>query len=197
MRFDIVLPTIGRDSLASAVESVVNQTHVNWTLYIIGDGVAAEHYPTLDELYRHPQVECYSLIERHASYGAEARNHGISLGDAEWIAYIDDDDEWWPNHLETHARMIEEHPGVNMVRSGGQSFFMKHRSPRSSKLKRKMGPVNTTDILTVGMSHTRELFLQTPGWRPEDNHDHALWRDMLTAGGHPAVSEEVTFLFER
>jgi hypothetical protein len=60
-----------------------------------------------------------------------------------------------------------------------------------------MGPVNSQDILTVGMAHTREIFNKTSGWQPVDNHDHLLWREMLATGGVPAIAHEVTFEFER
>jgi glycosyltransferase involved in cell wall biosynthesis len=197
MKFDIILPTIGRDSLYRAVQSIIDQTYTNWTLYIIGDGVDTKHYPILDELYKHPWIECYSLIEQHASYGATARNFGISQGNSNWIAYIDDDDIWCSNHLETHATLVKENPGASMVRTAGQSFFIKHKSPRSSKLVRKMGPVNSTDILTVGMSHTRNIFNQTDGWQSCDNHDHLLWKEMKAAGGTSVESDIITFHFKR
>lgn len=201
LTFDIILPTTGRESLGAAMQSVWDQSYRDWNLLIVCDGCGPILLPfdsedvmrmiciPTDRLPRNPPP--------HNDYGAWARNRGMSEGHNAWVAYIDDDDEWLPHHLSTLARLIEENPDVNMVRTAGQSFMMKHKSPRSSKLVRKMGSVNSTDILTVGMAHTRDLFKQTTGWKPVDNHDHMLWREMLTAGGKAVESDAVTFHFHR
>ena len=224
--FDVILPTIARPSLREAVISVANQTHKNLSLRIAYDGYIGwpeegEDPLGWQEALRGTDVR-YTVMglggkQPRNDYGAYARNHEVrqellkSLrGSAEelkidwpepdpdsWVAYIDDDDEWLPNHLATIAKLIEDNPGVNMVRTAGQSFMMKHKSPRSKKLVRKMGVVNSTDILTVGMAHTRGIFDKTQGWQPCDNHDHLLWKEMLAAGGKAVVSDAVTFHFRR
>ena len=191
MIFDIVLPTIGRDSLENAIESVIAQTHDNWTLWVVGD-----HYEAHNEDWPNNILPLYVQGPRD-DYGTLARNWGVKAGDAEWIAYIDDDDEWHPHHLTTLAHLHEEHPGATMLKTAGQEFRMKHKHPRSSKKVRKLGPINTRDFLTVGMAHTRGIFARTNGWQPHDNHDHALWHAMIQGGGHYATSDIVTFIFRR
>lgn len=195
LTFDVILPSIGRDSLKVAIRSVFNQEYPHWKLFVFEQGPHTD----LSELSQdgHTRFAYWWDSQVHNDSGAWSRNAMISYGKGEWIVYIDDDDEWLPHHLSTIAKLIEDHPGVNMVRVAGQSFMMKHKSPRSSKLVRKMGPVNSTDILTVGMAHTRDLFKQTTGWNPVDNHDHLLWREMLAAGGKAIESDAVTFHFRR
>lgn len=193
IKFDIILPTIGRDSLKAAIDSVIAQSYTEWNLWIMSNQGSVSWTTNLDD-----RIIPYNLFDDGKQYvpdwGAASRNIGIRSGINDWIAYIDDDDEWLPHHLETIVSVIEDH---NMVRTAGQSFMMRHRSPRSSKRVRKMGPVNDTDILTVGMAHTRSLFNKTLGWQPCDNHDHLLWKEMLAAGGQAYESKEVTFHFRR
>lgn len=201
IKFDIILPTTGRDSLGAAIKSVWEQSYRDWKLFIVCDGCPPILLPFDSE--EHMRLVCVPNdrlprnLPSHDDSGAWARNRGIQEGSNEWIAYIDDDDEWLPHHLATLADMITNHPDVSMLRTAGQSFKMKHRSPRSSKLVRKMGPVNDIDILTVGMCHTRDLFYKTRGWQPCDNHDHLLWREMLDTGAKAAISSEVTFHYRR
>lgn len=195
MHFNIILPTLGRDSLSAAVDTVLNQSHKEWTLYVMGDNIEVQDFD--DE-----RIICENTGEDSGEdYGAFARNYAIAVTikveEPEWIAYIDDDDEWLPNHLETLAKMIEENPGVNMARTAGQSFMMKHKSPRSSKLVRKMGVINSTDYLAVGMAHTSEAMKGTGHWQSCDNHDNILWREMLSVGGVSIESDAVTFHFKR
>lgn len=198
MGFDIILPTIGRPSLSVAIQSVLAQEYQDFKLYVIRDRWDGEDGIPWED----PRVITFGVEGGENDYGAFARNAGIrvpSLGpDAkvnDWIAYIDDDDQWLPHHLTVLSAYVAM--GATMVRTAGQSFKMSRRSPRSSERRQKMGPVNYTDILTVGMAHTRELYNKTRGWQPCDNHDHILWSDMLAMGGIPRVSEAVTFLFER
>jgi len=199
IQFDVILPTIGLASVFEAIDSVNKQDYPYWTLWVICDGIKQLIGPNNIHAAITPlngQI-IGSPFQRHEDSGAWARNEGLRLGNASWITYIDDDDEWLPHHLSTLARLIEDNPGVDMVRTAGQSFMMKHRSPRSSKLVRKMGAVNSTDILTVGMAHTRGIFNKTQGWQPCDNHDHLLWKEMLAAGGKAVESNEVTFHYRR
>jgi glycosyltransferase involved in cell wall biosynthesis len=194
--FDIVLPTVGRPSLSVAIQSVMAQEIQDWTLFVIRDRWQSE-----DGIPRDDRIIPLYVEGPGDDYGAFARNAGISLPIGskikthDWIAYIDDDDLWHPHHLTVLSAYVNM--GATMIRTAGQSFKISRRSPRSSGLRQKLGPINTTDILTVGMAHTRDLYAQTRGWQACDNHDHILWADMLAAGGNPRVSEAVTFLFER
>lgn len=196
MKFDIILPTVARGSLFNAINSVCQQTYNDWTLWVVQDGTYASDM--LTQAFPNPNVRFVHKERTEDDSGASARNYGISLGDADWIAYIDDDDEWLPHHLATIVNLHQLVPETEMIRTAGQPFKMGHKSPRSSKRVPKLGPVNSADILTVGMVHTRLLFYETDGWLPVDNHDHVLWKQMqISAQAPPIECEAVTFLFER
>lgn len=193
MNFDIILPSVGRLSLLHAIESVLHQDHVEWKLWVVCDGMRGLQY-VIDD----PRVTVVgSETPCHEDFGAWARNTGIALGTNPWITYIDDDDVWLPNHLSTLSSLLAENPHATMLRTAGRSFSWRRKSPRSKEHVRKTGAVNSTDILTVGMAHSRELFMQTAGWLPCDNHDKLLWNAMKGVGGVPAESEAVTFEFAR
>jgi len=202
--FNVILPTVRRPSLEAAIESVLAQDYPNLELLVVIDG--SDQEPVNDPLIEKYGPEGVSFIgvsngnepaEPCGDSGTLARREGINETSEDWIAYIDDDDIWHPNHLTTLASLAILQPEANMVRSAGQEFKLKHKHPRSSKRVQRLGPVNTDDPLTVGMAHTRELYLKTVGWQPEDNHDHRLWADMKAAGGISAISQDVTFIFKR
>jgi glycosyltransferase involved in cell wall biosynthesis len=197
MGFDIILPTIGRPSLSVAIQSILAQEYQYWNLFVVRDRWEGEDgIPMNDD-----RIHTFGVDGGGKDYGAFARNAGITLPIGskikinDWIAYIDDDDTWLPHHLLVLSAYVAT--GATMIRTAGQSFKLSRRSPRSSERRKKLGPVNSTDVLTVGMAHTRELYGKTRGWQSCDNHDHILWADMLAAGGQPRVSEAVTFQFER
>lgn len=196
VKFDIILPTIARGSLFTAINSVCQQTYQDWNLWVVQDSTVASSM--LVQAFPDPRIRWLKVQTTNDDYGAVARNFGIKHGDGDWIAYIDDDDEWLPHHLATIVNLHQLVPETEMIRTAGQSFKMGHKSPRSSKRVPKLGPVNSNDILTVGMAHTRLLFYETDGWLPVDNHDHVLWKQMkISAQARPIECETVTFLFER
>ena len=196
LKFDIILPSIRRDSLQGAVDSVIAQEYEHWNLYVVLDGcdrLGCDLAFSSDD----KRVRRFASLNLHEDNGAWARHEGIAIGTSKWIAYIDDDDEFLPNHLTTLVELATLHPEANMLRTAGQQFKMGHKTPRSSKKVRKLGPVNSTDILTVGMVHTRKLYNKTQGWQPGTAHDKDLWNAMLVAGGIPAETDTITFLFKR
>lgn len=193
--FSVILPSIGRASLPRAIDSVLQQDHKDFRLYIGLDGFSDFETKELYLSKNNITMEC--LLGKHdPDFGAACRNRLINFAESGWITYIDDDDIWLPNHLSIINSIIESND-VDMVRTAGQSFSMKHKHPRSSQLKMKLGPINSTDILTVGMAHTKNHFEKTNGWQPIDNHDHMIWREMLSIGGRAIESDRVTFYFER
>jgi len=48
-------------------------------------------------------------IQQDKSGPAVARNHGIEESSGEWIAFLDADDEWFPNWVSTHTRVLNNH----------------------------------------------------------------------------------------
>lgn len=196
MSFDIILPTICRESLVGSIESVLEQTIQDWHLWVIADGIRYEDVKL--QLIYDPRITYLYLPTKYNDCGATPRNVGIHHGVNDWIIYLDDDDRYFPNHIETFQQLINKYPENNMFKTAGQSFSMRHKHPRSKMLVEKNGPINSTDILTVGMCHTREIFEKTYGWGDDPNkHDAILWNDMLLAGGKCFASDIVTFKFLR
>jgi glycosyltransferase involved in cell wall biosynthesis len=192
MHFDIIMPTLGRDSLPRAIESIIQQRHKDWNLYIIGDGfVPTINFPALEN-------KIYLIgTERSGDFGASQRNQGIYLASNPWIAYLDDDDVFYPDHLSTIVKLAEENPQANVFKTGAQEMKWVHKSPRHKDKVLKLRGINLDDPLTITLAHSRELFHKTQGWQACDNHDHLLFKEMLAAGGVLAKTEHVTTLFLR
>jgi len=50
--------------------------------------------------------------------GYAARNLGIEKANGDWIAFLDADDEWYPDHLENMVKVISKHPEVAIIGAG-------------------------------------------------------------------------------
>lgn len=197
-KFDIILPTIvngpGR-SLFNALNSVTRQSYENWTLYVVADSTAIPS--TLVQSFPQPNIRWLEIDTSELDSGTVARNHGITHGDAEWIAYLDDDDEWKTKHLQTLVDLIEENPEAIAVCTSGQSFKVRGTKKRGTKSgQKKLLNVDTGSIYTVGMAHRRDMFEKTSKWQNKDNHDLELWLE-FEEHGERVKSDKSTFIFRR
>jgi glycosyltransferase involved in cell wall biosynthesis len=111
-----IITTLKRPHVVDrAIRSVLDQTYANLELIVVVDG---PDQPTVDMLERRsePWLRCLALPENVGL--AEARNAGVRASRGEWVAFLDDDDEWLPGkvatQLELTSRSGEE---VNFVAS--------------------------------------------------------------------------------
>lgn len=98
--------------LFAAIRSVLAQTHTAWELIIVNDGgtsVADVVAAFNDERIRYVDAP-------RRSKGA-AVNTAFTLASGEYVAYLDDDDIWYPDHLERALHCLETLPGVRMTYS--------------------------------------------------------------------------------
>ncbi len=107
----IIMPTFNRpEHVARAVNSVKAQTFPDWELIILdaSPGASAESIQSLSDddervLYvpRSPQTP-----------PDEARNWGFKISSGEYVSFLDSDDYWTPNRLESHLntwKRLKEH----------------------------------------------------------------------------------------
>ncbi|MBU9723085.1 MULTISPECIES: glycosyltransferase family 2 protein [Bacillaceae] len=106
----IVLPTFKRpDKLEKAINSILNQTYENWELLVIDDnGESNIHRNETEEFMERYKNASKIRYLKHAKNkgGGAARNTGILSAKADYIAFLDDDDEWLPNKLEKQVKQI-------------------------------------------------------------------------------------------
>lgn len=97
-----VIPTRNRPLLVErAVKSALAQTFKEIEVIVMIDGSDASTRAVLAEI-DDPRLKCVEL--QIPGGAAAARNAGVSEAVGEWIAFLDDDDEWLPQKLE---RQIE------------------------------------------------------------------------------------------
>lgn len=108
----VVIPTYDRnaDVVMRAVKSVIKQTYTEWELYVVDDNKENNPYSesirvALDEL-KDDRIH-YLRMEKNSGACA-ARNKGIQESKGEYVAFLDDDDEWLPERLEKQLPALED-----------------------------------------------------------------------------------------
>jgi glycosyltransferase involved in cell wall biosynthesis len=93
----VVIPSHERPALLRrAVASVLAQTLSDLDVIVVLDGADPESEACL-ALVRDPRLQVISVADPVG--GSEARNIGVRAARAEWVALLDDDDEWMPDKL--------------------------------------------------------------------------------------------------
>ena len=106
-----IIPTYKRsDMLPRAIESVLNQTYKNIEIVIVDDNEPDDEYSIntrnrIAEYLDNPGIR-FVQQKKHCN-GAVARNVGIQQAKGEYIAFLDDDDEWLPEKIEKQLSLLQ------------------------------------------------------------------------------------------
>lgn len=104
----VVIPTHNRENLIErAVRSAMEQTYKAIEIIVVSDGSEDGTDAILESL----KTECEKIryISYHPGKGGNfARNTGIKNALGEWVAFLDDDDEWHPDKIEKQIAKAKE-----------------------------------------------------------------------------------------
>lgn len=172
-----------RELLPRAIASILAQTMPAWELIIVNDG--GDSVADIVSGFNDDRI-IYRDAE-HRSKG-QAVNTAFSLSTGEYIAYLDDDDLWFPEHLERALFFLQNVPGVAMTYSDMvETTITTAQDGQTETVRRcpyQSGQVSFADLLEcncipgITVVHTRELFEQTGGMDPDLQVliDFDLWR---------------------
>jgi glycosyltransferase involved in cell wall biosynthesis len=115
----IVTPVFnGAQTIARAYESVVAQTFEDWEHIIIDDG-STDGTPEILEQIR--SRDSRVITERIANSGQSAAlNTGAALARGEYVAFLDADDEFLPQHIASHVEYMERFPEIDALWGGAE-----------------------------------------------------------------------------
>ena len=128
----IIIPTYNRsDLLLRAVNSVLSQSYTDYELIIVDD-YSSDNTQEVISSFSDTRI---ISIQRERNGGlSAARNTGIEQARGEYIAFLDDDDEWVPEKLtEQVAFMDSLPPKVGMIYGWVDVFDDQGRLIRQNK----------------------------------------------------------------
>lgn len=109
-RISVVIPTYNRAKVVpTALESVFAQTFPAAEIIVVDDGSKDDTRAVLASY----GDRIKAISQPNGGLGA-ARNTGILAAGSEWIAFLDDDDEYVPDRLAIAAETIALHPDIGV-----------------------------------------------------------------------------------
>ena len=106
----VVLPLYnGKDFITSSIASVLSQSYGPLELLVVNDGSSDN---SADLVPTDPRIR---LFHRQNSGVAASRNFGIGQAKGSYIAFIDQDDYWYPDKLELQMQVLLNDPEPGYV----------------------------------------------------------------------------------
>lgn len=113
----VIIPTSNRSAaLRRAVASVLAQTWADYELIVVDDGSREPIRPVVDAA---ADDRVQVLAHARCRGAAAARNAGIRASRGAFVAFLDDDDEWFPQKLERQLARFAAAPCATALVYGG------------------------------------------------------------------------------
>lgn len=107
----VVVPSYNRvELLRRALDSVLAQTRLPEEIWLVDDGSTDSTAELMAESYPHIN---YCFQENRGV--SAARNLGIKKSSSEWVAFLDSDDEWLEDKLDTQLAALKKEPDYRLV----------------------------------------------------------------------------------
>lgn len=109
--FSVVIPLYNKQNyIKETIKSVLNQTFQNFEIVVVNDGSKDDSIKIIESI----QDYRIKLVHQENSGVSVARNMGIKEANAKYIAFLDADDLWLPEFLQTIYELIQNFPDAGL-----------------------------------------------------------------------------------
>lgn len=196
----IITPMLNSEEfIAESINSVLNQTHLNWELLLIDDYSNDKTIAIVNEfIAQNPNIK---LLKNEPNLGAAiSRNKGIMEAQGDYIAFLDADDLWKPEKLQIQIEFMQMEECD--VCFSSYEHINESGKPLNKLIKalpeltyRKFLKSNYIGNLT-GMYNAKVLGkIMTPDLRKRQ--DWLLWLRAIKVSGKPAKGIEQSLAYYR
>ena len=110
-KINIIMPTYRRmHTLFGTVAKICSQTYAHWELIVI------DNHGDCPLAFSDPRIHVH--VHNEVASASYARNHGLNYTTGDLICFFDDDDDMFPDYLESFAAAFEQNPEAKLIRGG-------------------------------------------------------------------------------
>lgn len=133
----VVIPLYNKEPhVKRALSSVLNQTFEDFEVIVVNDGSTDKSLQAVKSL----SDSRIRVVSQENAGVSVARNRGINEAKSELISFLDADDEWMPDYLETILRLREKYPGAGMYVTSLKTEFIDNVLMDKDEELRKLVP---------------------------------------------------------
>ena len=114
----VVIPCFrGESLLAEAIESVLAQTEKDWELILVDNNASQETKEVISRFVRRFPEKIRGVYEPDQG-NSSARNRGLKEAQGAFIAFLDDDDQMYPERLSLQVEALSRQPDAVLCFGG-------------------------------------------------------------------------------
>ena len=122
-RVSVVIPVYnGARYLAEAMESVLAQTYADYDVVCVDDGSTDDSLSILARW-----ASRITVVRQQNAGGCAARNAGVARSTGRYIAFLDQDDRWYPRKLEQQVAALDANPAAVLALCNSDRMDMEGR----------------------------------------------------------------------
>ena len=177
-KVSVIIPTYGRpNNLLRALKSVYNQTYSNIEIIVVDDNPPNSKFRLdTEEIINNNQSSNLIYIKHKVNKnGSAARNTGILVAKGDYIAFLDDDDEFEEDKIEKQYAFLEANKQYDACYC--RSFFYKNTKLVFKSSYNKIGDI-TKDILLLKTEYNSStLFFTSKSLKAINGFDESFVRN--------------------
>ena len=120
----VIIPTYNRGyDIRKSIYSVINQSYKPYEIIVVSDGSNDNTKEVVENIMReYPFISFYEYFpNRGANF---ARNYGIKKSKGDYIAFLDDDDQWLEKKLEKQMNIFKRYNNIDLVYTGLNNIYL-------------------------------------------------------------------------
>lgn len=142
--FSIIIPVYNVSAyIERSLNSVFDQSFQDFEVIVIDDGSTDD---TAEQINRFSNRGALRYMHQSNAGPAAARNRGMKMATGQFIAFLDADDLWYPQKLETHLNLLQHSPRMGMSFNW---FEVLYGSEASSSIKPWFNPPTQQNLRWV------------------------------------------------
>ena len=127
MQISVIIPCYNSETtITQTLLSVYSQTRIVHEVIVVDDGSTDHSCQLILEFKKRHNILNLKLVKQTNAGPAAARNHGISIAESTWVAFLDSDDIWLPEKIEIQQNYLSQNPNIVLL---GESLTKNTKSP--------------------------------------------------------------------
>lgn len=128
MKYSIVIPLYNKAPyISQTINSVLSQSVQDFEIIVVDDG-STDGGASIVRSISDPRIR---LIQQENAGVSKARNRGIQAARAEYVAFLDADDEWCPGFLEKIGYLADKYPQCIMFATAYFAYTVEEENKRN------------------------------------------------------------------